>query len=91
MNWTLFGKFSDVVNRVHLFLDCNTVITFDKALYCKPKELIWLRPDECRDIVLRLGSFHLIMNFLRAIGQYIEGSGKREVWTESLVYGEVTA
>ena len=69
----------------------HTVITFDKALYCKAKELVWLRPDECRDIVLRLGSFHLIMNFLRAIGQYIEGSGIREVWTESLVYDEVTA
>ena len=31
------------------------------------------------------------MNFLRAIGQYIEGSGIREVWTESLVFGENTA
>ncbi|MES9884489.1 MAG: hypothetical protein ABW185_26895, partial [Sedimenticola sp.] len=68
-----------------------TVITFDEALYCKAMQLLWLKHEETKDVVLRLGSFHLVLNYMRAIGQYLEASGIKEIWEESGVYSETTA
>lgn len=67
-----------------------TVVTFDEALYCRAKELVWLGPERLSDVVLRLGSFHIAMNYLGAIGQHMAGAGLT-VWTESGVYSECTA
>ena len=64
-----------------------TVITFDQVLYCRAKELIWLHLDFA-DVKIRLGGFHTAMNFMKAIGQYMEASGLKDIWVESGVFGE---
>jgi len=56
-----------------------TVITFDQALYCRAKELIWLHPEHFANVIIRLGGFHTAMNFMKAIGQYVEASGLKDV------------
>lgn len=68
-----------------------TVVTFDQALYCRAKELVWLKNGEFDNVIIRLGGFHTVMNFLKAIGQHMESSGLKDVWIESGIYGENTA
>lgn len=68
-----------------------TVITFDQALYCRAKEMVWSHPDEFQNVIIRLGGFHIAMNFMKAIGQYMESSGLGDAWVESGVFGETTA
>lgn len=67
-----------------------TVITFDQALYCRAKEVVWCKKDEFENVIIRLGGFHTAMNFMKAIGQHMDSSGLRDVWIESGVYGENT-
>ena len=49
----------------------NTVITFDQAMYKIGKELQWMRPDEFKHTVIRMGGFHILMNFMGAIGKCV--------------------
>lgn len=67
-----------------------TVVTFDQAIYCKAKEIVWMKGNEFRNTIIRLGGFHIIMNFMKAIGQHLDGSGLKNAWTESGVFGEIT-
>ena len=64
------------------------VNTFDQALYCRAKELIWLHQEDFVDVIIRLGGFHTTMNFMKAIGQYMDASGLKDVWVEIGVFGE---
>lgn len=68
-----------------------TVLTFDEQLYCKARMLKWHRPNECQNIVVMLGGFHIQMTFAKVIGKYMENSGLHDVWVESGVFGENTA
>ena len=65
-----------------------TVVTLDQPLFWKASELILDSPKDShiKDIVLMLGSFHLLMNLLGAIGYLMEGSGLKEIL--ETVYGE---
>ena len=53
--------------------------------------LQWSNADATRSLLLRLGSFHTTLTFMRAIGKHMSGSGLAEVWTESGIFGENTA
>ena len=53
--------------------------------------LQWSNADATLSLLLRLGSFHIALTFMRAIGKHLSGSGLAEVWTESGVFGENTA
>lgn len=69
----------------------STVLTLDQQLYSKAKELHWCRPEECKLLLVCLGSFHTALNFMRVISQHFMDSCLLKVWTESGVYGENTA
>lgn len=69
----------------------HTVITVDQALYCKLKQLTWLKPKTFENVIIRLGGLHILMNFLKCIGQHMASSGLEDLWVESGVYGESTA
>ena len=45
-------------------------------------------PLEFNDLVLCLGSFHLIKLVMGAMGKYIDGSGAETVLAESKAYGK---
>ena len=53
--------------------------------------LIMTNADATRSLLLRLGSFHTALTFMRAIGKHMSDSGLAEVWTESGVFGKNTA
>jgi hypothetical protein len=44
-------------------------------------------PMEFRNIVLCIGSFHMIKVVMACIGKYLEGSGAETIWTQNLVFG----
>ena len=68
-----------------------SVITFDLAIYMKAKEIQWRSPREFTDVVIRMGGFHIALNFLAVIGKMFEGSGLADLLIESGVYGFNTA
>ena len=68
-----------------------SVMTFDEQLYCKAKMLQWRRWDDCQDLVILLGGFHIQLNFSKVIGQHMANCGLEDIWVESGVFGRNTA
>ena len=64
------------------------IVTFDQPLWWKAKMIVHEEPESSalRNIILSLGSFHTLMNFLGCIGYLMESSGMKEVL--ELIYGE---
>ena len=69
----------------------DSVITFDLAIYVKAKEIEWRYADEFRDIVIRLGGFHIALNYLAVIGKQFQDCGLEDLIIESNTYGSGTA
>ena len=72
------------------FRQSKVVVTFDEALYCKAKELVWHNSDRFGNVVVKLGGFHIGLNFLKTIGQHFKHSGLSDVLHESGVYTKLT-
>ena len=47
----------------------DVVVSFDLAIYSKVKQIIWKYPDEFPDTLIRLGGFHITLNFLAVLGK----------------------
>ena len=58
------------------------VITADQPVYALRKQLQMIFPDEFREFVWMLGPLHIEQNFIKAIGDWLEGSG----WTKIYEY-----
>jgi hypothetical protein len=85
--WTVMCRAMKIAHTLGLQYS-NLVM--DEALYFKAMQMSWFRKDECKSLILRLGSFHIGLNFLRATGQHMNGSGLEDVLIESGVYGDTT-
>lgn len=68
-------------------LQSTAVITFDLAIYSKAKEIHWRYPEVFQDLVIRLGGFHIAVNYLALIGKMFQESGLEDVFIESGFYG----
>lgn len=66
------------------------ILTFDQAIYYKAKELQWLNPEYCNNVIIRLGGFHIMLNFIKCIGKRVQESGILDVWLESDLYNLTT-
>ncbi len=69
----------------------KSVITLDLATYAKAKEIQWKRRDEFSDTIIRMGGFHIALNFLALLGKKYENSGLQDLLVESGIYGSNTA
>ena len=67
------------------------MLTLDEQLYCKAKMLQWSNHEVTGSLLLRLGSVHTALTFMRAIGKHMSDSGLSEVKIESGVFGGNTA
>lgn len=58
-------------------------MTFDEALYKKAIDIVTQckAVGELTGVVVRLGTFHLLMSFLGSIGYIMAGSGLEELWS----------
>ena len=68
----------------------DVVITFDQAIYSKAKQIMWKYPEEFPDTLIRLGGFHIVLNFLAVLGKRYQGSGIEDLLIESGTYGPGT-
>ena len=67
-----------------------SVITFDLAIYVKAKEIQWPVPDELKNVIVRMGGFHIALNYLSLLGKMYSDSGLEDLWIESGVYASGT-
>ena len=68
----------------------NSVITFNENIYAKAKEIHWRRPDEFKKLIIRMGGFHIALNFLSVIGKGYSESGFEDILIEADLYGSNT-
>ena len=68
-----------------------SVVTFDLAIYMKAKEIQWRHPEEFDDTVIRMGGFHIALNYLAVIGKMFRDSGFLDLLIESDIYWCSTA
>jgi hypothetical protein len=68
----------------------DTVITFDLLIYIKAKQIQWRFPEEFSNVVIRMGGFHIALNFLSVIGKKYLNSGLDDLLIESGVYAAGT-
>jgi len=55
-------------------------VTFDQPFYIKATEIVQATKPELKNIVVRLGGFHLLMSYMGTIGYVMGGSGLEDLW-----------
>ena len=63
----------------------STIVTCDQAIYDIVKGITKKHPIKYKSLVVRLGGFHIIENFLGAVGHFMKGSGIEEILADSEV------
>ena len=84
---TVMKKAQDICTS---FDQKDVVVSFDLAIYFKAKQIIWKYPDEFPDTLIRLGRFHITLNFLAVLGKRYQSSGIKDVLVESSAHGPGT-
>ena len=67
-----------------------SVMKFDLAIYVKAKEIQWHVPDELKNVIVRVGGFHIALNYLSLLEKMCSDSGLEDLWIESGVYASGT-
>ena len=80
---TVYTAMKNVQAMMAVLNQKHSVITFDLAIYTKAKEI--------QNTVIRMGGFHIALNFLSVIGKILKDSGIEDLLIESGVYGCHTA
>jgi hypothetical protein len=68
----------------------DAVITFDLAIYMQAKQIQMKFPEEFSNTVVRLGGFHIALNYLSLLGKMFRSSGLEDLLIESGVYAAGT-
>ncbi|GBP42632.1 hypothetical protein EVAR_87183_1 [Eumeta japonica] len=56
-------------------------VTFDYPLYMKAQQILCnCKGKELENVVARIGGFHQLMSYFKAVGTIMEGSGLKELW-----------
>ncbi|CAH2085135.1 unnamed protein product [Euphydryas editha] len=56
-------------------------VTYDQPLYAKALAIVQeSQSEELKNVVVRLGGFHMLMSFLGSIGHIMAGSGIEDLW-----------
>ena len=66
------------------------MVTQDQAIYEISYTLRKENPDNFTSLILRLGGFHLLMNYLGAVGKFMFGSGLSDILVQNKVMLEGT-
>ena len=67
----------------------NIVCVFDQALFAKAAEIVW-KHKKFKNIVIKMGFFHTICNFLCIMGKRFNYAGLSDLCVESGVLAEVS-
>ena len=63
-------------------------MVFDQALFAKATQVAWKEPHVYDKVVLMMGNFHTICNFMSSIGKMFGEAGLRDIAVESGVIAE---
>jgi hypothetical protein len=69
----------------------SIIVVMDQALYAKASEIVWKHNEAYCNIILRMGVFHTICNFMSILGKRFEDGGLRDICIESGILGEGSA
>ena len=69
----------------------STVVTCDQAIYDIVKGLVRKEMERYKNVIVRLGGFHIAQNFLGAIGFLMKESGIEDILVSSNICGRGTA
>lgn len=65
----------------------HAIITVDQPIYAKAQEIVWKHQEDYKQVVLRMGAFHVSCAFLAAIGKRFGDAGLQDLLVESGVIG----
>ncbi len=82
--YTALKNFQNVLGQLK---QDNLAITCDEGVYHIAREITMLHKEEFKNIVLCLGSFHMIKVLLGCLGKYIQGSGAETIFIETSIFG----
>lgn len=68
-----FKVISKVVKELNL--QQQPVITADQPIYAIAKQVQWLLLDQCKDVVVMIGSFHIEIALLNTMDDWLDESG----------------
>ena len=57
----------------------DSVVTFDLAIYIKAQHRQMRYLQECKNVVVRLGGFHIALNYLSLLGNMYSNSGLEDL------------
>lgn len=84
-NATIYTALKNSVEECSRINQQTVFVTFDQPLYFKARAIVaglQNDPDSpMKNVVVRLGGFHLFMSYLGAIGYVISGSGLEDLWS----------
>lgn len=66
----------------------DVVLVYDQAIYAKAVCIQWNQPKLFKNVVLRMGQFHMICNFLGVIGRRFADAGLKDIIIESGIIAE---
>ena len=84
---TYLSTVNEILNqamKIARKLDANVVCVFDQALYAKYTEILWKDEEKMRTIIVWMGAFHTICNFLGTIGKRFKDAGLRDIAVEKV-------
>ena len=87
---TVYTVFKTVQKITESVGQAAMVVIFDLAIYVKAKEIQWRVPDELKNVIIRMGGFHIALNYLSMLGKMYSDSGLEDLLIESGVYASGT-
>jgi len=89
---TEMSTVQEILNTALNFLSAlqlnSIAMVLDQAFFAKATEIAWKHPDRYDHILLMMGNFHTICNFMSSIGKMFSDAGLRDVAVESSVIAE---
>ena len=85
---TVCPVMKNVQSMMALLIQNYSVITFD--IYVKANEIQWRLRQEFESMVIRMGGFHIVLNYLVVLGKKYQSSGIEDLLVESGMYDSST-
>ena len=83
---TVYTVMENVQSMMALLTQNYSVTTFDSSFDVKAKEIQWRLRQEFECMVIQMGGFHIVMNYLAVLGKKYQSSGIADLLIESGKY-----
>lgn len=77
---TVYTSIVSALKQCTLIKQNTCIVTFDQPLYWKACDIV-ANDTLLKNVVVRLGGFHLLMSFMGAMGTIMDGSGLKELFS----------